>query len=58
VLEAARVQSTAGAGEVVASNTVRALVNGAGIVFRDHGTRRLNGIREPAQLFSVTGVAA
>jgi hypothetical protein len=45
-------------GEVVVSNTVRALVNGAGIAFRDHGTRRLKGIPEPAQLFSVAGVAA
>ena len=58
VHEAARVQSTAGAGEVVVSNTVRALVNGAGIAFRDHGTRRLKGIPEPAQLFSVAGVEA
>jgi len=58
VHEAARVQSTAGAGEVVVSNTVRALVNGAGIVFRDHGTRRLKGIPEAVELFSVADVAA
>jgi class 3 adenylate cyclase len=58
VHEAARVQSTADAGEVVVSNTVRALVNGAGIAFRDHGTRRLKGIPEAVELFSVAGVAA
>jgi class 3 adenylate cyclase len=58
VHEAARVQSVAGAGEVVVSDTVRALVNGAGIGFRDLGIRRLKGISEPVQLFGVASVTA
>jgi class 3 adenylate cyclase/pimeloyl-ACP methyl ester carboxylesterase len=58
VHEAARVQSAADPDQVVVSNTVRALVNGAGIAFREHGTRRLKGIPEAVELFSVAGVAA
>ena len=35
---------------------MRALVNGAGLAFRDLGTRRLKGIPEPLQLFSVASL--
>jgi class 3 adenylate cyclase len=53
VHEAARVQATAGPREVVVSGTVRALVNGSGIAFVDHGTERLKGLPGPVQLFRV-----
>ena len=50
---AARVASTAGAGEIVVSRTVKDLVAGAGIQFADLGLRPLKGFEEPWQLYRV-----
>ncbi len=49
----ARIAATANGGEVLASRTVRDLVAGSGLRFRDRGTHRLRGIDEPWQLFAV-----
>jgi hypothetical protein len=43
------------AGEVFVSNTVKDLVNGCGITFRDRGTHALNGLPGEWQLFSPSG---
>jgi class 3 adenylate cyclase len=51
----ARVAALAGAGEVVVSNTVKDLVNGSGITFRDRGTHTLKGLPGEWQLFSPSG---
>jgi len=53
VHEAARVQATARPRDVVVSETVRALVNGSGITFADHGTEQLKGLPGPVRLFRV-----
>jgi len=44
---AARVCALAGAGEVLATSTVRDLVVGSGLEFEDRGTRTLKGIDTP-----------
>ncbi|PXX13216.1 adenylate/guanylate cyclase domain-containing protein [Mycolicibacterium moriokaense] len=51
----ARVAALAGAGEVLVSNTVKDLVNGSGITFRDRGTHTLKGLPGEWQLFSPSG---
>jgi class 3 adenylate cyclase/pimeloyl-ACP methyl ester carboxylesterase len=51
----ARVAALAGAGEVFVSNTVKDLVNGSGITFRDRGTHALKGLPGQWQLFSPSG---
>jgi class 3 adenylate cyclase len=51
----ARVAALAGAGEVLVSNTVKDLVNGSGITFRDRGTHELKGLAGEWQLFSPSG---
>ncbi len=51
----ARVMATAGAGEIVVSSTVRDLVAGSGLGFRDHGKHTLRGIPGEWQLFTVQG---
>jgi class 3 adenylate cyclase len=51
----ARVAALAGAGEVLVSNTVKDLVNGSGITFRDTGTHALKGLPGEWQLFSPSG---
>jgi class 3 adenylate cyclase len=51
---AARVMSTAGAGEVVASRTVKDLVAGAGIRFTDYGEHELDGLAVRWPLYRVT----
>jgi len=51
----ARVAALAGAGEVFVSNTVKDLVNGSGITFRDRGTHALKGLPGEWQLFSPSG---
>jgi class 3 adenylate cyclase len=51
----ARVAALAGAGEVLVSNTVKDLVNGSGITFRDRGTHALKGLPGEWQLFSPSG---
>jgi pimeloyl-ACP methyl ester carboxylesterase/class 3 adenylate cyclase len=50
---AARVLAQAGAGEVWVSSTVKDLIAGSGIVFRDRGMHSLKGVSEPWHLYSV-----
>ena len=50
---AARVMAAAGAGEILASRTVRDLVVGSGIALEDRGERPLKGVEGRWQLFSV-----
>ena len=52
---AARILSTAGPGEVRVSSTVRELLSGSGIQFRDQGTHVLKGVADPWHLYSVIG---
>jgi len=49
---AARVAARAHASEVLASNTVKDLVAGAGLRFADQGMAELKGLSEPMRLFS------
>jgi class 3 adenylate cyclase len=53
----ARVAAAAGPGEVLVSNTVKDLVAGAGIGFKDRGTHVLKGLPGEWPLFAVAGVA-
>jgi pimeloyl-ACP methyl ester carboxylesterase len=50
---AARVAALAGADEVVVSSTVRDLVAGSGLRFREMGSRALKGLSEELRLFCV-----
>ena len=50
----ARVASQAAAGEVLVSRTVRDLVAGSGIEFRDRGVAQLKGVPGEWQLYAVT----
>jgi class 3 adenylate cyclase len=52
----ARVAAQAGPGEVVVSRTVKDLVAGSGINFRDRGSAQLKGVPGEWQLFAVTGI--
>ena len=52
---AARIMATAGAGEIVVSQTVRDLVAGSDVVMQDRGSQRLKGIKGDWQLFAVVG---
>jgi class 3 adenylate cyclase len=52
---AARIMATAGAGEIVVSQTVRDLVAGSDVVLQDRGSQRLKGIKGDWQLFTVVG---
>lgn len=47
----ARIAALAGAGEVLASSTVRDLAVGSGIEFTDHGRHKLKGVPEDWQLY-------
>lgn len=49
---ASRIAQRAGAGEVLASSTVKDLIAGAGLSFVEHGTAELKGLSEPMRLFS------
>ena len=49
----ARVAALAEASEVLVTDTVKSLVIGSGIPFRDHGTHDLQGVPERWHLFSV-----
>jgi class 3 adenylate cyclase len=51
----ARVAAAAGPGQVLVSETVRALVAGSGIVFEERGEHELKGIPEPLRLYAVAG---
>lgn len=50
---AARIERTAGPGEVWVSETTRALVSGPGLAFVDQGEHDLKGLDEPLRLFRV-----
>lgn len=50
----ARIGALAGAGEVLASRTVRDLSAGSGLVFDSIGARRLKGIPEQIEVYRVT----
>ena len=50
----ARICALAGAGEVLASRTVRDLSAGSGMVFEDLGPQRLKGLAEDVEVFRVT----
>ncbi|MDQ2854175.1 MAG: adenylate/guanylate cyclase domain-containing protein [Chloroflexota bacterium] len=50
----ARIAALAGAGEVLVSRTVKDLVAGSGLLFRDAGTHTLKGVPDQWQLFKVT----
>ena len=52
----ARVAALAGAGEVLASSTVKDLVAGSGIVFEDRGQHSLKGVPGEWRLFRVAAV--
>jgi class 3 adenylate cyclase/pimeloyl-ACP methyl ester carboxylesterase len=52
---AARVAAVAAAGEVLVSNTVVDLVEGAGIAFVDRGAHALKGVPDPRRLWAVAG---
>jgi pimeloyl-ACP methyl ester carboxylesterase len=49
----ARVAALAGPGEVLASDTVKALVSGSGLEFEDRGEHVLKGVPEPRRLYAV-----
>ena len=53
----ARVASEAGPGEVMVSRTVRDLVAGSGIEFRERGSAQLKGVPGEWQLFAVSDVS-
>ena len=53
----ARVASLAGPGEVLVSSTVKDLVAGSGIEFKDRGTHELKGVPGEWRIFSVTRVS-
>ena len=54
----ARVAGQAEAGEILASSTVRDLVAGSGITFRDRGTATLKGVPGEWRLYAVEDDAA
>ena len=51
----ARIGAMAGAGEVLASRTVRELSVGSGLVFDDLGAQRLKGVSEDVNVYRVHG---
>jgi class 3 adenylate cyclase len=51
----ARIVAEAGPGEVLASSTVRDLVVGSGLTFRDRGSRSLKGVDGEWRLFAAAG---
>ena len=54
VIIGARVKDLAGAGEVLATSTVRDLVSGSGLAFRERGAQTLKGVPGEWSLFLVT----
>jgi class 3 adenylate cyclase len=55
VVVGARIAAQAQASEVYASQTVKDLVAGSGLVFQDAGEHELKGIRDPWRLYRVVG---
>ena len=53
VIIGSRVKDLAGAGEVLATSTVRDLVSGSGLTFRERGAQALKGVPGEWRLFSV-----
>jgi class 3 adenylate cyclase len=53
VVVGARVTAQAGAGEILASSTVKDLVAGSGLAFEDRGTHELKGVPGEWRLYSV-----
>jgi len=51
---AARVMAAAGPEQIFASRTVRDLVMGSDLAFKDRGTRQLKGVEGSWELFAVT----
>jgi class 3 adenylate cyclase len=51
----ARIGALAGANEILVSRTVKDLVVGSGLVFREHGTHVLKGVPDEWQVFAVEG---
>ena len=49
----ARVSSTAGAGELLVSGTVKDLVAGSGIEFEDRGAHELKGLPSEVRIYAV-----
>jgi pimeloyl-ACP methyl ester carboxylesterase len=54
---AARVQASAGSGEVLVSRTVKDIVAGSGFEFEDRGPHRLKGVPDEWELFAVKPAA-
>ena len=52
VHEAARIMALAEPGEILVSDTTRALVQGVGLSFEERGTHELKGLPEPRRLFA------
>jgi class 3 adenylate cyclase len=49
----ARIAALAAPGEVLVSSTVKDLVAGSGLSFRDHGAKSLKGVPNEWRLYSV-----
>jgi class 3 adenylate cyclase len=49
----ARVMANAGGGEILVTNTVKDMLTGSDILFRDRGTHDLKGIPDEWRLFAV-----
>ena len=54
----ARIAALAGAGEILASSTVKDLVGGSGLRFEDRGEHQLKGIAEPWRVLALAGSTA
>ncbi len=52
VHEAARIMALAAPGEILVSETTRALVQGLGLAFEDRGEHELKGLPEPRRLYA------
>jgi predicted phage tail protein len=52
----ARVLSVAGAGEILASSTVKEMIPGSGVSFVDHGVHQLKGVPGEWHLFRVSAI--
>jgi class 3 adenylate cyclase len=50
---AARVTGLAGAGEILATRTVRDLTAGSGLAFTERGQHALKGVPDPWELFAI-----
>jgi class 3 adenylate cyclase len=53
VILAARIAAKAKGGEILASDVVRQLTMGKGLLFSDHGDLELRGFEDPVRLYEV-----